>query len=106
MAKLHINAELLLGAKVRDTEGRKVGRIEEFKCGTQEGHDVVLEYHLGTGAALERILAFVRQLPFFGPLPAKKIYRVQWQQMDLSDPAHPRLRVRRDELRSTRLGRD
>lgn len=100
MARLHINAEHLLGRKVVDMDGRKIGRLEEFECGTHDGRDVVLEYHLGTGAALERILAFVRELPFFGIIPAAKIYRVPWHRMDLSDPSHPRFRGRREELRA------
>lgn len=104
MAKLHINAELLLGSMVSDADGRKVGRIEEFKCGKYEGFDAVLEYHLGAGAALERILAFVRELPFFDGLPARRIRRVRWDQMDLSDPTHPRLLVRREELKTEARG--
>lgn len=103
MATRHVNAELLLGTRVRDSAGASVGRVEEFRCGKHGGYDAVLEYHLGTGAALERFLAFVRGLPFFGGLPARQFYRVPWQQMDLSDPARPRLRVPRSALEVSRL---
>jgi len=98
MAPVYVNAELLLGREVRDVDGRAIGRIEEFRCGKLDGHDVVLEYHLGAGGALERVLAFVRALPFFGMIPAPRMVRVPWGQMDLSDPARPRVRVRREEL--------
>lgn len=100
MATVHVNAERLLGSQVHDVDDKPVGRIEEFECGKYEGRDVVLEYHLGTGAALERILAFVRELPFFQVIPARRMIRVSWEQMDLSDPTRPRVRVRRDDLKT------
>jgi hypothetical protein len=83
-----VHFELVLGKMVRDSEGVKVGRL--FGAHAElEGEDcVVREYELGAAALLSRL-----------GIPAwRKPVRVPWDQLDLSDPEHPRLRCRRDEL--------
>jgi hypothetical protein len=99
------HVEQLLGRRVRDADGEIVGRLEEFRVEIIGGEPVVTEFHVGGAAVLERIGAFGAQMPFFSWLPfTPHEYRIRWQDVDLSDPRHPRLRVRRSELR--RVPRD
>jgi hypothetical protein len=100
MATTEVHVEQLLGRKVRDVDGRPVGRVEELHVDVVDGESVVTEYHLGSAALVERIAGFARQLPFFRMLPVvRSEYRVRWNDLDLSDPHHPRLRVPRSALR-------
>ena len=93
------HVERLLGRRVRDVDGLVVGRLEELHVHLIDGDPVVTEFHIGPAAALERVGAFVRQLPFFSLIPWQPImYRVSWADMDLSDERHPRVRKRRDQL--------
>ena len=97
----HVRLERLLGRVVRDADGAKVGRIEEFLA-AQEGEECrILEYHLGNFGRLEHLGA----MGHFGRALAKLIssrghvgFAVRWDRMDLSDPTRPRLTCRRDEL--------
>ena len=95
-----IAAELLLSRQVVDVDGRKVGRVEELRLEEIDGETVVLEYHLGPFALLERLSAVLHQIPLLRllPLDARDGTCVKWDLMDLSDPEHPRLRCRHDEL--------
>jgi hypothetical protein len=93
-----ICVELLLGRRVHDVEGRVAGRIEEFIVVLDGGHSVVTEFHLGSAAVLERLLGATASLPFFGWVASARAKKVQWNQIDISDPRNPRLRVRREEL--------
>ena len=95
----HVRLERLLGRVVHDADGAKVGRIEEF-LGAQEGEECrILEYHLGNYGRLEHLGA----MGHFGRALARLVssregFAVRWDRMDLSDPTHPRLTCRRDEL--------
>ena len=96
------HVEHLLGRRVHDIEGQVVGRLEEFHAEVIDGEMVVTEFHVGAGALLERIGEFVTQLPFLRYLPfSRRMYRVPWRQLDLSDTLRPRVRVRRDDLART-----
>ena len=93
------HVEHLLGRRVRDIDGHVVGRLEELRVEIVDGEYVVTEFHIGGAAVVERIAAFITQLPFFTLIPhARKGYRIPWTQLDLSDPRHPRVRVHRAEL--------
>jgi len=93
------HVEHLLGTKVRDSADQVVGRIEEFVVEVVDGEYVVTEFHIGGAALVERMAAFVTQLPFFRLIPfARKGYRVEWQDIDLADPRKPRVRRPRSEL--------
>jgi len=82
----------LLGKRVTDAAGRDVGRIEEFGI-EQHGDDwIVTEYLLGVRGVLDRLgIRGVGQLLGI-PLPKRAEHRVPWNEMDLSDPEHPKLR--------------
>lgn len=99
MRGAEVHVEQLLGKRVRDADGRVLGRLEEFHVEREDGEDVVTEFMIGPAALLERIGGFVTQLPYFRliPLP-KREYCVSWRLMDLSDPQAPRVLARRDEL--------
>lgn len=96
-----INVELLLDREVRDVSGRRAGRIEEIRA-RRTGREIVVEaYHLGPAAALERLAAPVMRSSLLRALGRKRRThgrRVRWDQMDLSDPRHPKLRCKVEEL--------
>ena len=98
---IEINAELLLGRKVRDANGEKVGRIEEFDVERADNACLIKAYLLGTSAVIDRLSAWTLIRPIGRSLRGRAfhVYHVPWDQMDLSDPEHPRLRVSRSELR-------
>jgi sporulation protein YlmC with PRC-barrel domain len=81
-----LRVEELLGRRVRALDGAVVGRIEEVRADNHGERYEVTEYHLGTGAMLERLGIVSRLL---GRQP--QIYIVKWDQMDLSKPHEPRL---------------
>jgi hypothetical protein len=101
MAGREIHLEWLIGKPVRGITGDVVGRIEEARAERLGDEWVVPEFFLGPGAAVARLSAgrFRHLLaPIFGDRAAPHGYRVRWDQLDLSDPARPRLLCRRDEL--------
>lgn len=94
MKKVHL--ELLLGRKVYDPDGVRVGRIFSVLA-EREGEDCVIrEYHLGAAALLSRL--GITALRLVGRHRHEPI-RVPWDQLDLSDPEKPRLKCRTDELK-------
>lgn len=97
-----ISVELLLGRKVRDVNGEKVGRIEEFVVEAGDNACLVEAYLVGASAVIDRLSAWSLVRPIRKFLRGHSVissYRVPWEEMDLSDPEHPRLKVRRSELR-------
>jgi len=95
--ELHV--ERLIGRKVRDADGLVVGRIGELIVENVDGDFVLTEVHIGPWAMLERVGAFVMQLPYFALVRFERWrIRVAWDQVDWSDPDQPRLRVRKQDL--------
>lgn len=88
-AAREVHVEHLLGRRVRDPNGRVLGRIEELHVEIVDGEPVVTEFHLGAAALVERITGFTAQLPFLGWLSRRRGIHVSWRDMDLSDPDHP-----------------
>ena len=98
-----MSAELLLGREVRDSDNEVLGRITDICAGEDEGELVVRYYLLGTArgtyrVSLGSIILDVLRL-FRLPLGRPR-YLVPWSEMDLSDPARPRLRVPKSALSS------
>jgi len=91
--------ELLLGKRVRDAAGKVVGRIEEFRAEQEEGDWILREYLVGRYGLGERFSAWsiIRSLLRRGRTGANG-YRIPWDQLDLTDPAQPRLRCLREKL--------
>jgi sporulation protein YlmC with PRC-barrel domain len=101
MPKQEINIELLLGKRVFSLNGRSVGRVEEIKVELREGRCFVSEFHVGSYAVLERLAAthIGRAILYtFHGKEKSSGYRVAWDQLDLSDPARPRLLCNLKEL--------
>ena len=101
---IEINAELLIGRKVCDTNGEKVGRIEEFRVTNKEKACLVEGYLVGTSALIDRLSAWTLIRPIHKALRGRmdSVYDVPWEQMDLSDPEHPKLRIPKSELRHSK----
>jgi sporulation protein YlmC with PRC-barrel domain len=99
---MEIHIELLLGTTVRDINGKDVGRIEELHVERDESTCRVDAYLVGASAVIERLSAWTLVRPISRLLHSRRlltIYEVPWQDMDLSDPHHPRLRTAKQDLR-------
>jgi hypothetical protein len=83
-----VRLDHLLGRQVMGTNNRPVGRIEEFRAETRGARYVVSEYAIGVGGLMERLGVGVRAL--FGGRGGGG-YLARWDQIDISDPDHPRL---------------
>jgi sporulation protein YlmC with PRC-barrel domain len=96
-----IRVELLIGRKVHDVNGKKVGRIEEIRGEKRESDFLVEAYLVGTSALVERLAAWTLVRPIRGMLGKSvySMYRIPWNEMDLSDPHHPKLTIPKSELR-------
>jgi len=97
---MELRLELLLGKRLRDRVGKPIGRIEEFRAEPQGKDLVVTEVLVGDLALLER-LAVRAALHLLGLRRKHRGYRVRWDQLDLRDPAEPRLAC--DEREIARL---
>lgn len=102
MKTREIHLEQLLGRRVLDSTGKPVGRLEEVRA-EQKGADwVIQEYLVGLPALLERLSAWTIALGILHLFGARKIhggYRVPWEQLDLANPEHLRLRCTLQELK-------
>ena len=77
----------LLGRMVVAANNRPVGRLEEFHCEQRGDYFDIVEFVIGAAGLLDRLNVGVRTL--FGKSSAGKVAR--WDQLDISDPRHPRL---------------
>jgi hypothetical protein len=81
--------ERMVGRKVLDPAGRKVGRIVAVRIDWEGKDCVVRDYLLGTAALMERL--GISAKVFLG-LPLHREPRsIAWDLMDISDPEKPRL---------------
>lgn len=93
--KNEVKAELLIGRAVVDAAGKKIGRIEEIIAEREGDELVVKEFHVGAFAFRERFSVYhfgVGILRLFGAR-ARLVNprKIAWDELDLSDPEHPRL---------------
>jgi sporulation protein YlmC with PRC-barrel domain len=99
---MDIKIELLVGTKVHDVDGVSVGRIEEIRVEYQKDVLLVEAYLIGVSALIERLSARTLVRPIRRLLRTRHIYSVYeipWQEMDLTDPKRPVLRVAQRDLR-------
>lgn len=94
-----VRVERLMGRRVRDAEGRAVGRIEEMHCEVvlrEYGRDyVVTTIRIGSFGWLDVLAGSVLARELLKRLGRTFKYRqvtVGWERMDLTDPTRPRLR--------------
>jgi hypothetical protein len=118
--ELHL--ELILGKRVVDVDGKRVGRIQEMRAERGEGGGgggnmgreveerqgelVVVEYLIGPAAILERLSAWHLMAAAMRLLRVRRFtggYKVPWHLLDLSDPDNPRLRCSLDRLGEWRV---
>jgi len=90
-----LRLERLLGRRIRVSNGRPVGRIEEFRADVQGSTLSIQEVVIGVGGLLERLGVALRLLAG----ARLKAHVARWDQIDVSDPDHPRLRCRLDDLK-------
>jgi len=82
----------ILGAKVVDSEGAHLGRLEEIEAERGEESCVINSYIVEHRGLLDRVSTWALTSSMRQRLLAKspRPYRVGWNQMDLRDPHHPR----------------
>ena len=93
----YVRLQDLVGRRVLTADGAVAGRIEEIRATWRGEKCLIEEYHLGAAALLERLGLSAARL--IGWTVSRDPLRVPWQQLDLSDPEHPRLRCSVEELK-------
>jgi sporulation protein YlmC with PRC-barrel domain len=99
---MDIKIQLLVGTKVYDVDGNSVGRIEEIRVKREEKALLVESYLIGASALIERLSARTLVRPIGRLLRARhlySVYEVPWQEMDLTDPQRPVLKIAQHDLR-------
>jgi sporulation protein YlmC with PRC-barrel domain len=93
--------EELVGRRLCDVDGRKIGRIEEFVVELRGIEWVVVEVHVGPGALLERLVDLSTLFPLMSTLQRRlrRRFRVPWEELDLTNPDRPKARARAATLR-------
>lgn len=96
--ELHL--ESFLGHRLRGSDGRSLGRIEEVVAEIRGTDWIVVEVHVGPSALLERIAELTSLVPLFGAVQRRLSvrHRVPWDRIDFTDPSHPRATVRQADL--------
>ena len=99
MSRQYVHVELLLGEKVFGLNGLVIGRLEEIRTEINKGHFFVSEFLVGKYALFERLAAWRIGRSLLRVLGKRKEgYRIRGNQIDLTDPAHPRVLCDVDEL--------
>ena len=94
MTSRQIRLDDLTGRIVRDRDGRAIGRLFEVRSEERDGEMLIVEYHIGPHAWVERLGFALRR--FADANPERHIRKVAWDRLDVSDPIHPAL-LARDE---------
>ena len=89
-----IRLDCLLGRDVIAANNQRVGRLEEFRAEEQRGVYTITEYVIGAAGLLERLGVGFKLL--FGKQGGG--YVARWDQLDISNPEHPRLTCRVEDL--------
>jgi hypothetical protein len=97
-----VHVEKLLGRVVVAAGGQRIGRIAEIVARKKDDEFVVASYIVGPIAWIHRFALAALDLRIRG---LGLVYRVEWEQMDLSDPDHPRTTCTREELSREALPR-
>ena len=90
-----IYAGRLIGRPVHDASGERIGRLAEIVAHKEGDEIIVASYYVGPHSWVQRFAIHGLGIRF------RNIawrYRVNWDQMDLSDPYHPRVICRCEEL--------
>jgi len=102
--KNEVKLELLLGRRVSDINGARVGRIEEVLADRDGDELLVTDYLVGRYGLFERFSIYHIGIGLMRHLGSRSgsahPHRIPWDKMDLSDSEHPRLMCSIDELKS------
>ena len=90
-----VQVELLIGRAVHDSTGARLGRLAEIVARKEDDELVVASYIVGPMAWFHRFAVAGLGLRMRG---LGRVYRVAWEQMDLSEPKNPRTTCPRGEL--------
>ncbi len=94
--KVHeLRAEHLLGRRVRDADGRPLGRLHDIRFEKRGEDYVVTSYLIGAAGWFERMGLVKIGMRARG-------YRARWDQLDLSRPERPTLLCPRSQLEPLR----
>ena len=88
-----IRVQDLIGRQAVALNGRRIGRIEELRVEPGRGTFELMEVLIGTGGLLERLSVIRPRLT-----RRSRALVARWDQIDLSDPMHPKLTCGVDEL--------
>jgi hypothetical protein len=102
MKHRRVYLDTLLGQKVYDPAGQCAGRIEEVVARTENGQCIVEEFHLGRVGLLQRLSVAhfaERLIAFLGARSRAASHSAAWDQIDLTNPEHPRLRCLISDLK-------
>jgi len=94
-ARREIHLDQLLGRPVLAGNNQTIGRLEEFRLDDERKAPEIVEYVIGVAGLAERLGVGVGLL--FGR-PGRG-YIARWDQLDVSDPQHPRLTCSINDLR-------
>jgi hypothetical protein len=92
----HVRLDRLLGRRVRAANNRSIGRIHEFRAEQRGDGWQVTACVIGSGGLWERLDMRARLV--IGLSWQRRGYVARWDQIDLSNPASPRLLCDVDEL--------
>jgi len=92
---VQVRLDRLLGRRVLAANNRSIGRIEEFRAERRGTGWVVTAYVIGRAGLWERLGLGVRLLVASKTASG---YVARWDQVDVSNPARPRLLCPVDEL--------
>jgi sporulation protein YlmC with PRC-barrel domain len=98
----HVELREMLGRPVVDSEGVHIGRIEEIEAERGDDYCVVTSYLVEHRGLLDRVSTWTLSASLRSRLARRassQPYRVAWDEMDISDPGHPRTLVPKEKLR-------
>lgn len=92
----------ILGVKVVDANGTGIGRLEEIEATRGDDVCAIEAYIVEHRGLLDRVSSWALTSSLRDKFPlgeSSRPYRIAWDEMDLSDPRHPRALVPRESLR-------
>jgi sporulation protein YlmC with PRC-barrel domain len=103
-----LQLDLLVGRRVYDAENRKLGRVDEIQLVREGDHYVVEGLLIGVGGLAER-LGVAGPLKLLERRLNLRSWHVQdhiidWEQVASIEESGVRLKVRREEVRTVRVG--
>lgn len=97
----------ILSRKVVDSDGKYAGRLEDVEVERGDEVSLIKSYLVVHRGLIGRIQTWALSASIQASIPVtekSRPYRVPWDQMDMSDPEHPRILVPQAELSRVRSG--